>query len=892
MRFLLRWLFPRRFDVGLLGMLFVALVIAPLLILPTAPARAATLTVTSGADDGAGSLRAAIAAAVAGDTIEFSVATVTLTSAELLIDKSLIIDGGASGVTITRSGALGTPQFRIFKLVGAENEVTLEGLTISNGYPQEPSVDENGEPSLIVGNGGAVFIEGVSLTVRNSTFSANQATNGGGIYNDGGTLSVSDSTFNDHTFPTNGGAIYNDGGTLSVERSRFIDNNANFGGGAIYNNAGSATLLESTFSANTSNNRGGGIYNVNGTLTVLSSTLNANRVSSAESSSIGGGGLYSEGGVLTVTNSTLSGNEVENTSILEGGNGDGGAIFNTGSTLSLINSTLSNNSATHSGGGIYTFNDTSGSLTLANTIVASNTGELGNDVYNSGLLTAIGKNIVQQAVVGRGVLVGSTNIRNVDPKLGPLADNGGPTLTHLPSIAEASPAIDAGVDDVALAPDGTPLSTDQRGEVRNSGERVDIGAVEVEVIDTPITFVSYGVSLTSSQVNRGSVGAETQVKGTVTRSGTTTVPGSVRVTLGGTAVQVTDYSFAFDSASGVSFANGTLSFAAGVSEAIFTLTVRGSAPGVGPKTVIITLADPTPSSNAVLNPSSATLTINSDSNPGLPDNNVTYGVTLQPGDVTEPRSGQASPEVTVTVTRTRINATSSVEVNLSGTATRGEDYSFAFDAANSSGASFAGNTLSFAANATTARFTLRVLPDSEIDPDETVIIRLANGTPAGNITLNPIRAILTIRDAGVDVVYGVTLQPGEVTEPTSEQTSPVVAVTVTRTAINMTSSVEVNLSGTATRGADYRFDFDASNSPGASFAGNTLSFAANVTTASFTLRVLPDSEVEPTETVIVELANGTPAGSVTFNPLRATLSIREVAAANDGLMIYLPLVLR
>src|ERR1700675_2839393 len=95
-----------------------------------ASVHAATLTVTTTADSGAGSLRAAIASAAAGDTIQFSAAlhgqTITLTSAELVIDKDLTLDGpGATQLTVKRSTAGTTPIFRIFEITPG-HIVTIE----------------------------------------------------------------------------------------------------------------------------------------------------------------------------------------------------------------------------------------------------------------------------------------------------------------------------------------------------------------------------------------------------------------------------------------------------------------------------------------------------------------------------------------------------------------------------------------------------------------------------------------------------------------------------------------------------------------------------------------------------------------------------------------------
>ena len=98
---------------------------------------ASTFTVTSTADSGAGSLRQALADANSGDTIQFAPAlngqTIVLTSAELVIDKSITISGpGPSQLTVRRS--FGTPVFRILHVTPG-HIVTIEGLTITDGSP-------------------------------------------------------------------------------------------------------------------------------------------------------------------------------------------------------------------------------------------------------------------------------------------------------------------------------------------------------------------------------------------------------------------------------------------------------------------------------------------------------------------------------------------------------------------------------------------------------------------------------------------------------------------------------------------------------------------------------------------------------------------------------------
>ena len=146
-----------------------------LLALLVVPNSALALTVTSSADSGAGTLRQAILDAAAGDTIDFAagISPITLTSAELLINKSLTISGpGANLLTVRRSTAGGTANFRIFHIASGAFNVTISGLTISNGN--------------IAANGGGISNESTSpVHIADSTVSGNTAAGaaGGGIEN-------------------------------------------------------------------------------------------------------------------------------------------------------------------------------------------------------------------------------------------------------------------------------------------------------------------------------------------------------------------------------------------------------------------------------------------------------------------------------------------------------------------------------------------------------------------------------------------------------------------------------------------------------------------------------------------------------------------------------------
>jgi hypothetical protein len=295
-----------------------------------------TLTVTNTLDSGPGSLRADIAAAQGGDTIVFGSGlkgqTIALTSGELLVNKSVIIQGPGAGLLAISGGNTS----RVFE-VAAGVQATLAGLTLNGGDSRAAVVAYTDND----GNGGAILNWG-TLTVSSSTVSGSSATSGGGIYN-AGTLTVSNST-------VSGNTAYRGGG---------IDNAGD---------RASASISGSTLSGNTGS---GGNVSTIGWGSYLAWYEG------------GGGGIWNDG-IMTISGSTLSGN-------VAGGPLGGGGIYNSG-TLTISSSTVSGNSATSYGGGIY--NDEGANLTLKQTTVTQNTAYWGANLYNDrGYVTSKGSKI-------------------------------------------------------------------------------------------------------------------------------------------------------------------------------------------------------------------------------------------------------------------------------------------------------------------------------------------------------------------------------------------------------------------------------------------------------------------------------------------------------------------
>lgn len=222
------------------------------------------------------------------------------------------------------------------------------------------------------------------------------------------------------------------------------------GGGILHTARGSTlNLSDSTVSGNSAL-QGGGINSGGGqgfgeTVRIFRSTISGNTAPGGQ-----GGGIQNTEN-LTLENTTVSGNRSR----------FGGGIMQTSGTLRITDSTIAFNTARQPGGGIFV---NSGAPTLKNAIVSNNQSDFAPFKNCSTSVTSEGNNLERGTSCG----FSGPGDKNADPRLGELANNGGPTNTH--ALLRRSPAINAG---------GSPFpATDQRGIPRPQGFANDIGSFE------------------------------------------------------------------------------------------------------------------------------------------------------------------------------------------------------------------------------------------------------------------------------------------------------------------------------------------------------------------------------------------------------------------------------
>jgi len=450
------------------------------------------LTLTRGAavDSRGGAITCEMAVGQAGSTLTISDAVITgnvgfgigvkvFTSpeyspypnentAQVIISDSTVSANSDGGVTFETYYNKATPTLQVtHSTISGNSGPGLDGSSYHPWMSAYYTAQIDIQDSAILDNHGIGVSGGcTAVSVNNSTISGN----GGGVAAGAGTFCDMNHYGPSQTIVENSQIVGNDWGVWGGRFGYpFVINSqvsGNRGNGVYLYTGGGAIVIESS---RISGNDGVGVVESSGgyadsMCSVSNSTIDNNQGGGIEVSNFTGW-VHNE---LDISNSTISGNF----------GAFGGVRFYSAEQgpLRIRNSTIVGNSADAQGGGVqwgYYFENEARAM-LENSIVAGNTvGGSGSDL--EGIFTAAYSLIQAPGAATIHEPVAGSNLIGVDPGLGPLQDNGGPTPTH--ALLSGSPALDRGDPDFAPPPD-----FDQRGDpyARVGHGRLDIGAYEVQ----------------------------------------------------------------------------------------------------------------------------------------------------------------------------------------------------------------------------------------------------------------------------------------------------------------------------------------------------------------------------------------------------------------------------
>ncbi|MFN0054268.1 MAG: choice-of-anchor Q domain-containing protein [Planctomycetales bacterium] len=368
----------------------------------------------------------------------------TLREALQAANSNASVDGSAAGQSdaqdqiVFQPGLTGTIHFD-----SALGQLVISGAVHIQGLGAKDTIIDAGQHSrvfLATSGAGDVGFDGVTISGGRTT--AEVDTGGGIQFLSEGILTITNSALTGNGtsgFDARGGAIFTNVGPVNLQNC-LIAGNATTGvhgrGIAIYSENAPIRLVNSTISGNAASGYHGGssIYTLGhqGSLEMVNSTITANF--GIGSDDVGSGGIAIVRGVVSLKNSILSGNFSQ----------DGSAVDVEVSGYA-----------------------TPATFTASHSLIGVK-GGVGGDFLAPAPLGAPDAN---------GNLIGTPQ-NPISARLAPLADHGGPTLTH--ALLAGSPAIDAGSNALALGLDASPLGTDQRGPgfPRIDHAVVDMGSFE------------------------------------------------------------------------------------------------------------------------------------------------------------------------------------------------------------------------------------------------------------------------------------------------------------------------------------------------------------------------------------------------------------------------------
>ncbi len=541
---------------------------------------------------------------------------------------------------------------------------------------------------------------------------------------------------------------------------------------------------------------GAGIsVNATGVLDLYNTTVSGNK---ALGSSSNGGGIQNRGFVYLRQGSVVSNNIASGSSFQEGG-----GVYNSGGTLIAINSTINNNQGGVYGGGI---SSVAGSLTLINTTVSGNSAGNGGGIRNNGTSIAL----INTTVSGNNASYAGGGIYS-----------SGDTFNLINSTITNNTVVDT---QFVGSGGGGIYSLSTTFFLKNT-----IVAGNIDNTTNGFDLLSSGLSgAIFNGNNYNLIGDLTGAKGTI-GTGTDIVNSNPGL------APLANYG-------GLTLTHALLAGSPAINAGNNSLILIDSEDidGDGDTTEQIPFDQRGTGFNRIFG---GTVDIGAFEEQGTI---VVISLAVSPASVTE--DGTSNLVYTFTRSGVTINPLT-VNYTLGGTATLNTDYT-------RSGTT---NTVTFAANSSTATITVDPTADTTVEPDETVILTLASGTGYTIGTTTPVTGTITNDDVTLPSIT-LTVSPASVTE---DGTSNLI-YTFTRSGVT-TNPLTVNytLGGTATLNTDYT----------RTGTNNTVTFAAGSSTATVTVNPTADTIVESNETVILTLAAGT--GYTIGTPNAATGTINN-----------------